>query len=125
MIVDILASFFDPSNDGFDVLDTAQVVGLVVAIVGLVAMYMRYHARQAAEARAWERQQVKQEILDALDVKTKPIQPGYRNGGDSLSDISMFNRMMLDGQRVTHERLEALTQRMNDHIDNHHREADQ
>lgn len=121
-MMDVLAGFFDPNADGFDILDMAQIVGLIVAIVGLAAMYWRYHSKQVATIRAGERQEIKHEIIDALDERTQGIQPGYKNGGDSLHDISMLGRLMLDGQQEVLREVAAIRARLDEHIDNHHRE---
>lgn len=46
------------------------VLGIVVVLIGSLMWYVRIVVRD--------------EVLKA----TKPIQPGYRNGGESLADIS-------------------------------------
>lgn len=46
------------------------VLGITVVIVGSLMWYVRVVVR------------------DEVSKATKPIQPGYRNGGESLADIS-------------------------------------
>ena len=46
------------------------VLGILVVVVGSLMWYVRVVVR------------------DEVSKATKPIQPGYRNGGESLADIS-------------------------------------
>ncbi len=117
--MDILASFFDPSDNGFDVLDTAQIIALVVAISGVVAGILRWNSRRAAEERTREREEVKRELLAAIDERTKPIQPGYRNGGESLADISMIGRILMERQSDVIKDVRGVRERLDEHIDHH------
>lgn len=117
--MDILAAFFDPSDNGFDIVDTAQIVGLVVLISGVVAGIFRANAKRVAADRAAEREQVKRELLAAIDERTKPIQPGYRNGGESLADISSIGRMLMDRQVDVIRDVRGIRERLDHHIDWH------
>jgi hypothetical protein len=117
--VDILAAFFDPSDNGFDIVDTAQIVGLVVLISGVVAGIFRANAKRAAAERQAERDAVKRELLAAIDERTKPIQPGYRNGGESLADISGIGRMLMDRQLDVIRDVRGIRERLDHHIDWH------
>jgi len=73
----ITASFFDPNSNGFDITDVAAILLFCIAFVGAVAGFTRWWTRMV-------RRIVKEEVAHA----TQPIQPGYRNGGQSLADVS-------------------------------------
>jgi hypothetical protein len=118
--VDILAAFFDPSDNGFDIVDTAQIVGLAVLISGVVAGIFRSNAKRAAAARQAERDAMKRELLDALEERTKPIQPGYKNGGESLADISGLARLLMARQTDVIRDVRGVRERLDHHIDYQH-----
>lgn len=103
----VLASFFDPSADGFDIIDTAQLIGIAVAVSGIIAAWLRWNSNRVATQRTAERERMKLEVLEAVDNRTQSIQPGYRNGGTSLTDIR--------------DTLGYIRARLDDHIDNHHK----
>lgn len=77
----ILATFLDPNNNGFDMVDAAEFLGLLIS-ARLVFWGTVTGARKA----------LRKEIHDVVDEKlkkyTQPIQPGYRNGGESLADLA-------------------------------------
>ena len=54
------------------------VLGIFVSIIGALMWYVRIVVRD--------------EVLKA----TKPIQPGYRNGGESLADVAHAVRRIAD-----------------------------
>lgn len=54
------------------------VLGIVVFLVGALMWYVRVVVR------------------DEVGKATKPIQPGYRNGGESLADIADTVRRIAD-----------------------------
>lgn len=118
--MDIVANFFDPSGNGFDILDTAQLVGLVILVAGTVAGMFRWNSKRVAADRAEEREAVKRELLAAIDERTKPIQPGYRNGGESLADISSIGRMLMDRQVDVIKDVRGIRDRLDHHIDVQH-----
>lgn len=64
-------------------MSAGEVVGLVLGVLSIVAL-------MAAGAGWWIKQLVRNEIA----TFTRPIQPGYRNGGDSLADVSARLRRM-------------------------------
>jgi hypothetical protein len=73
----ILASFFDPNSNGFDITDVGAILFFAIAAVGAVTGVAHWSARMV-------RRIVKEEVAHA----TQPIQPNYRNGGQSLADVS-------------------------------------
>lgn len=60
-----------------------EVSGLVLAVLSIVGISL-------SAAAWWIRQMVRNEIA----AYTRPIQPGYRNGGDSLADVAYRLRRM-------------------------------
>jgi uncharacterized protein YukE len=62
-------------------------VAAAVAVVLLVVQ----KARKKLHARADEREQ---RLITAITSRTQPIQPGYRNGGDSMADLAHEQRRM-------------------------------
>lgn len=73
----VLAAFFDPNDNGFDVTDAAILLTFIVALVTAVYGASRFAARQLRE-----------EITDVVNKRTQPLVSGYRNDGNSLTDIS-------------------------------------
>lgn len=71
------ANFFDPNSNGFDITDIATVLFFLVALVGAVAGILRFTAKM-----------IKRVVREELEHYTRPIQPGYRNGGQSLADVA-------------------------------------
>lgn len=115
-----LASFFDPGNDGFTIVDLAQLIGLFLLTWGAVWGALAWNTKRAAANRQAEREEMERRILDALVEHTKPIQPGYRNGGESLADVAGFNRILMDRQVDVIRDVRGIRERLDDHIDNHH-----
>ena len=105
-LAQVRASFWDPGDNGFDVIDAAEIVGLVLAVIGLVTIIakgvrwldakrdeahqldveaiMRPHLEKLHE----EMDQQTDALLIALQEATKPIQPGT-NGGLSMTDLHL------------------------------------
>lgn len=73
----IFAGFFDPSNNGWDIGDVAAILGFIVLLVGAVYGALRWFSSVI-------RGIVREEVAD----RTQPIQPNYRNGGQSLADVA-------------------------------------
>lgn len=77
----ILASFFDVNDNGLDVTDLAAILGFILLGIGAVVGLFR-----------WSRRQLRDEISEVVRCEiakaTQPIQPGYRNGGESLADVA-------------------------------------
>jgi hypothetical protein len=81
--------FFDPNENGFDIVDAGELVAFIIAISAII----RYIA-------LWARKMLRSEIQDVMEISmkhyTQPIQPGYRNGGESLADLAhLMKRMAL------------------------------
>lgn len=70
------------------------VLAIVVTLVGGLMWYVRVVVR------------------DEVGKATKPIQPGYRNGGESLADIAHTIKRIADRLDIIEEEL--------DHIEEHH-----
>ena len=109
--MDVVASFFDPSDNGFDLVDTAQIVALVFAIVGAWAGFDRWRAKRVADQRAKERSEMRAAIEKAIVERTQPIQPDA-NGGKSMPDLHAKVDILLARQT-------EIALRMDRHIENH------
>lgn len=83
----LLASFFDPNGNGWDITDVAAIFGLIIAIAA-VWVLSRKATRSAA---TWISTQVRDIVRDELETATAPIQPGA-NGGLSLPDAAKASR---------------------------------
>lgn len=86
----VFAAFFDPSNDGFDIADLGLMLAIGFGPVLLLIGWLK------ARGYSW----MTKEIERIVDVKvkeyTQPIQPGYRNGGESLADVSHNLKLLMD-----------------------------
>ena len=85
----LLAKFFDPNGNGFDIVDAGELTAFIIASAAII--------RAVA---LWTRKMLRVEIGYVMDEKlthyTQPIQPGYRNGGESLADLAhLMKRMAL------------------------------
>ena len=80
----LASSFFDPNANGWDITDLASILGLVLGICAVVASIWKLF-QLAAEKFARE---VREIVKDEIATATLPIQPGYRNGGESLADLA-------------------------------------
>lgn len=109
----IFASFFDPSNNGFDLIDLAQIVAFVVAVAGVWAGVDRWNDARVAAARRRERDQMKAEIEKAIKENTRQIQPDA-NGGKSLPDLHGKVDLLIDRQT-------EIALRLDRHIEDHGR----
>ena len=81
----ILATFWDPNSNGFDITDVGTVLAVLAPILIALGIIARWAHRQLREEIT---EVVRREIAKA----TQPIQPGYRNGGESLADVSEMVR---------------------------------
>jgi hypothetical protein len=109
--MDILAGLFDPGDNGFDIADLSVMVGIILAIGGVVAAVVRWNAKRVSEVRRLERQEMERRLHDQIREATKPIQPDA-NGGFALADVVRT----LDGIR---DDVGYLRRRLDDHIDWH------
>jgi len=81
----ILASIFDPADNGFDITDAAALLGFLVLIVGTIVGLLK-----------WTASLVRNIVREELEAFTRPIQP-TANGGLSLPDVA---RMTFENQRM-------------------------
>lgn len=124
--MDILASFFDPNENGFEVTDLAPLVAILGVLTGIMAGLLRWESNRTGARRAAERAEMARQIEAAIVEHTKPIQPGYRNGGESLADIAALAKLIKErqsdiAQDITEVKgdIRAVGTRLNDHIDHH------
>lgn len=109
------ASFFDPSNNGIDFTDIAGLLGLVIligTIVGAVSRIASKKMKQQADA-------MESRLLAALTEATQPIQPGYRNGGESLADVAADTKTLKANQADIKETVASLQGLLLQHVTNH------
>ncbi len=105
----ILAAFWDPGNDAFDVGDLGLIVGIVGGVMGALVIAVRW--------------------LDSrIDTKTKQIQPDT-NGGRSLTDLHKKVDQFADYQRAVNDAreqsIELIIARQSAMADQIYRQADQ
>lgn len=66
------------------------VLGITVVVIGSLMWYVRVVVR------------------DEVSKATKPIQPGYRNGGESLADVAHTVRRIADRLDIIEEEIHYL-----------------
>lgn len=66
------------------------VLGITVVVIGSLMWYVRVVVR------------------DEVSKATKPIQPGYRNGGESLADVAHTVRRIADRLDIIEEEIHHL-----------------
>ena len=92
----LAGSFFDPNGNGWDITDLGAILGLLVAVCAVVASIWKLF-QLAAEKFARE---VREIVKDEIATATLPIQPGYRNGGESLADLAHAVRAIAAKQGI-------------------------
>ena len=72
-----------------------RVAGEILIVVGAVWQVRKRADKKTAEKQAevaaqaaLERQEMEDRLVEKLEQRTQPIQPLYRNGGESLADIA-------------------------------------
>lgn len=95
----LIASWYDPGDNGFDIGDALDWVLVIAALYGgwkvLVALVRwldarrdRRHAIDVKAIMAPVLEQQTEHILKSVKDMTKSIEPEYRNNGTSLTDVS-------------------------------------
>jgi hypothetical protein len=108
--VDILAAFFDPNDNGFDVTDAAIIVGFVLTVWGAVWGAVAWNSRRVAATRAQERADTEARITAAVTRLSDKVQP--QNGGSGWRDVHHKLDTVIERQAHIADRLDA-------HIDWH------
>jgi hypothetical protein len=103
--MDILAGLFDPGENGFDIADMSVVVGILLAVGGVVAGVVRWNAKRVATVRDRERAEMERRLAEQIREATKPIQPDA-NGGWALADSIRLTHEVLDDVRYLRKRLD-------------------
>lgn len=96
--MDWLGHFFDPSDNGFDLVDAGQ----IMVVIGLVYGAIRVVRRLIVGFLGHRADLMEQRILDALAVSTAAIQPDA-NGGKSLADLHKKVDGFTDYQRQVND----------------------
>jgi hypothetical protein len=79
-----IQAVFEIGNQGFDMNTAASVATVAAGVVAVIAAVFQVVRLASAKFTREVTEIVREEIAKA----TQPIQPGYRNGGESLADIS-------------------------------------
>jgi len=108
----VLAAFFDPNNNGFDLTDVGAILGVALAVGAVMAGVNKVYAKRIAIVRTRERDEMERRIKAAVTEATIQIQPEYRNGGATLRDLG-------DKLDVVIERQGHMADRLDKHIDWH------
>lgn len=84
--------------------DTGVVIGALLALVGLVTLIVK--ATQWLDRRKDQRfaAQVQSVVAPLIDAATQSIQPGYRNGGESLADVAAVGKANARDLRDLHDK---------------------
>jgi hypothetical protein len=107
----VLAAFFDPAGDGFDITDASVIAGFILLVWGAVWGAVRWNARRVAAEREQERAELERRLTQQIKEATRPIQPDA-NGGFALADVVRT----LDG---IGDDIRYLRKRLDDHVDWH------
>ena len=94
---------------------TAKTGAVVVAVFAFVKRWRHRKERLQLESE--------QRIMDALEKRTRPIQPDA-NGGKSLSDLHIKVDKLMDRQTVIQQTQIQMQQNMNDHLQHHDNQDD-
>lgn len=81
--------------------EVVALIGGIITILGVAVAAIMWYIRVV----------VRDEVLKA----TKPIQPGYRNGGESLADVAHTVRRIADRLDLIEEELDNIEEEINDH----------
>lgn len=106
--MDILASFLDPNDNGFDVADAVPLLALILGIAGALWAVFKFFLIPAIENIVDDKfEKAEERLVKTLHVATAPIQE-IANGGLSLPDVaktSLWNKAALkaiaDAQGIT------------------------
>lgn len=77
------SGFFDPNGNGWDITDLASILGLVLTVAAVLAVFRKL-LQAAASKFAREVQEI---VREEIATHTALIQP-TSNGGKSLPDIA-------------------------------------
>jgi len=103
----VLAAFFDPNNNGFDLTDLITPLAFVLASVGAWIGVDKWRDEKRREAR----KRFVAEIEDVVTKATTQIQPDA-NGGFALADVVRTLEDVSDDLRYLRKRIDT-------HVDNH------
>ena len=71
------------------VIDTWGEVLAALGVLGVLLAALDWRIRASVERHVQDvKSEIKKDVLEA----TRPIQPGYRNGGESLADVAALTR---------------------------------
>lgn len=74
-------------------IDTWGEILAALGVLGIVLGALDWRIRGAVERHVADvKSEIKKDVLEA----TRPIQPGYRNGGESLADVAALTRKIAE-----------------------------
>jgi len=123
MIWSVIAPLVDPTLPAYqvdiDVVDSwLRIAGEIIAVVVFVAWIRKRADKKAKD----ERDEQEERILTAVIQRTAAVQPGYRNGGESLADVANETKRqgrILDSQQdllhLVHEQVQETRNELTEH----------
>ena len=106
------ASFFDPGDNGLDFTDVAGLLTLAIVIAGIVGGAMRWYGKRVQK----KADELEARIVTLILETTRPIQPGYRNGGESLADVAETTRTLQTNQADIRDDVKAMRDLLFAHV---------
>jgi hypothetical protein len=107
----VLAAFFDPNNNGFDLTDLITPLAFVLASVGAWIGVDKWRDEKRATARA----DLVDTIRDVVQDATKDAQP--RNGGSGWTDVAQGVRELKANQVGIKDQITGLETRLTARMD--------
>jgi hypothetical protein len=107
----VLAAFFDPNNNGFDLTDLITPLAFVLASVGAWIGVDKWRDEKRTAARTELVDTIREVIQDA----TKDAQP--RNGGFGWTDVARDVRELKANQVSIRDQINGLESRLSDRMD--------
>lgn len=114
----VLAAFFDPNDNGFDLTDLAAVILLILTVWGAVWGAFTWNAKRTARMRIAERAEMEARITAAVVAAAADSQP--RNGGKGWMDLHGKVDALMERQTDVIRDVRGIRERLDDHIDSHH-----
>ena len=115
----LLGDYVSPEWIGY-VTDSAQVIGAILALGGLIALIAKVVRWLDKKRDTRFAEQVKALVEPIIADATQPIRPGYRNGGESLADVAALAKSTsgaVQAIEVAGERRDQRLERLADVVD--------
>lgn len=115
--MEILAAFFDPNDNGFDITDVAVILAFVLTVWGAVWGAVTWNSKRVAAARAQERADTEARITAAVTRLSDKVQP--QNGGTGWKDVHNKIDGIAEQVGTLVERQTYISDRIDSHISWH------